>query len=72
MLAANVCTSDFLEAQATWLYRVHEGPTPEKLANAARVSEDGFGLTLGWRRQARACQGLREAVRASRSAPTRS
>ena len=32
MLAANVCTADFLqEHQHPALYRVHEGPTPEKL-----------------------------------------
>jgi ribonuclease R len=33
MLAANVCTADFLaKAKHPALYRVHEGPTPEKLA----------------------------------------
>jgi ribonuclease R len=33
MLAANVCTADFLEKREhPTLYRVHEGPTPEKLA----------------------------------------
>ncbi len=32
MLAANVCTADFLKrAKHPGLYRVHEGPTPEKL-----------------------------------------
>jgi ribonuclease R len=32
MLAANVCTAEFLaEAEHPALYRVHEGPTPEKL-----------------------------------------
>ena len=32
MLAANVCTADFLQrAKHPGLYRVHEGPTPEKL-----------------------------------------
>jgi ribonuclease R len=32
MLAANVCTADFLEQRKhPTLYRVHEGPTPEKL-----------------------------------------
>src|SRR6059058_1988505 len=31
MLAANVCSADFiLQAQVPGLYRVHEGPTPEK------------------------------------------
>jgi len=33
MLAANVCTAQFLERhEHAALYRVHEGPTPEKLA----------------------------------------
>jgi ribonuclease R len=33
MLAANVCTAEFLaKADHPALYRVHEGPTPEKLA----------------------------------------
>jgi ribonuclease R len=32
MLAANVCTADFIErSKHTALFRVHEGPTPEKL-----------------------------------------
>jgi len=47
MLAANVCASDYLAAnhQPT-LYRVHEGPTPEKL-EALRTMLKDFGLTLG-------------------------
>ena len=46
MLAANVCTSDFLgKRKQPTLYRVHEGPTPEKLA-ALREFLKGFGLTL--------------------------
>ena len=46
MLAANVCTSDFLrEHDHPMLYRVHEGPTPEKLA-ALREFLKGFGLNL--------------------------
>jgi ribonuclease R len=46
MLAANVCTSDFLRKSGhPMLYRVHEGPTPEKLA-ALREFLKGFGLTL--------------------------
>jgi len=46
MLAANVSASDFLEknAQPT-LYRVHEGPTPEKLESLRSMLKD-FGLTL--------------------------
>jgi len=34
MLAANVCAADFMtRAKHPGLYRVHDGPTPEKLAN---------------------------------------
>jgi ribonuclease R len=47
MLAANVCASDFLHgANHPMLYRIHEGPTPEKLA-AVREFLKGFGLQLG-------------------------
>jgi ribonuclease R len=47
MLAANVSASDFLEknGQPT-LYRVHEGPTPEKLEGLRATLKD-FALTLG-------------------------
>jgi len=46
MLAANVCASDFLSARKhPALYRVHEGPTPEKL-KALREFLKGFGLQL--------------------------
>ncbi|MBX9812046.1 MAG: ribonuclease R [Burkholderiales bacterium] len=47
MLAANVCASDFLrQNDHPMLYRIHEGPTPEKLA-ALREFLKGFGLSLG-------------------------
>ncbi len=47
MLAANVCASDYLRANdQPALYRVHEGPTPEKLA-ALRSFLAEFGLSLG-------------------------
>jgi len=47
MLAANVCASDFLaKAEHPVLYRVHEGPTEEKLA-ALREFLAEFGLQLG-------------------------
>ncbi|MGZ5063291.1 MAG: ribonuclease R [Usitatibacter sp.] len=47
MLAANVCASDYLEKnQQPTLYRVHEGPTPEKL-EALRTMLKDFALTLG-------------------------
>jgi len=47
MLAANVCASDFLRSygQRT-LYRIHEGPTPEKL-DALHGFLREFGLHLG-------------------------
>jgi ribonuclease R len=47
MLAANVCASDFLEKnKQPTLYRVHEGPTPEKLESLREMLKD-YGLTLG-------------------------
>jgi ribonuclease R len=47
MLAANVCASDFLrEREHPALYRVHEGPTPEKLVKL-RDFLATFGLQLG-------------------------
>ncbi|WP_449370294.1 ribonuclease R [Thiomonas sp.] len=47
MLAANVCAADFLERNKQLaLYRVHEGPTPEKL-EALRTLLRNLGLTLG-------------------------
>jgi ribonuclease R len=47
MLAANVCASAFLKRNRhPMLYRIHEGPTPEKLA-AVREFLGDFGLQLG-------------------------
>ncbi|EXI80937.1 MAG: Ribonuclease R [Candidatus Accumulibacter appositus] len=47
MLAANVCASGFLQAkQQSCLYRIHEGPTPEKLA-ALRNFLKEFAIGLG-------------------------
>jgi ribonuclease R len=49
MLAANVCAAEFIEqAKHPALYRVHEGPTPEKktiLQNYLRTL--GLGLSIG-------------------------
>ena len=46
MLAANVCASDFLSTHKhPALYRVHEGPTPEKLENLRQFLKE-FGLEL--------------------------
>ena len=47
MLAANVCASEYLHQQAhPALYRVHEGPTPERLVKL-RDFLGTFGLQLG-------------------------
>ncbi len=47
MLAANVCASDFLQTQGhPALYRIHEGPTEEKLGRLREFLAD-FGLQLG-------------------------
>ena len=49
MLAANVCAADFIaRAKHPALYRVHEGPTPEKqtlLQNYLKAL--GLGLSIG-------------------------
>ncbi|MFE8646745.1 ribonuclease R [Sphingomonas sp. NCPPB 2930] len=49
MLAANVCSADFiLQGNQPGLYRVHEGPTPEKkeiLRNYLKAM--GVGITIG-------------------------
>ena len=46
MLAANVCAADFLEKRRRpCLYRIHEGPTPEKLDNLRAFLKE-FGLVL--------------------------
>jgi ribonuclease R len=49
MLAANVCASAFLEEhKQPCLYRVHEGPTPEKLEGLRNfLKEFGLGLPGG-------------------------
>ncbi len=47
MLAANVCASGFLESNGhPTLFRIHEGPTPEKL-EALRAMLKDFALSLG-------------------------
>ncbi|NMG30810.1 ribonuclease R [Aromatoleum evansii] len=47
MLAANVCASEFLhEREHPALYRVHEGPTPEKLEKLRGFLAE-FGLGVG-------------------------
>ena len=48
MLAANVCSADFiLQSKHAGLYRVHEGPTPEKQETLrAYLKATGIGLSL--------------------------
>ena len=48
MLAANVCAATFIEAKSSkgGIYRVHEGPDEERLADL-RAFLSGFGLQLG-------------------------
>ncbi len=47
MLAANVCAADFMKRNKhPGLYRIHAGPTAEKLENL-RTFLRGMGLTLG-------------------------
>jgi ribonuclease R len=47
MLAANVCASEFLQTREhPALYRVHEGPTPEKLEKLRNFLAE-FGLGIG-------------------------
>nr|WP_230976339.1 ribonuclease R [Pseudothauera nasutitermitis] len=54
MLAANVCASDFLQKHKhPALYRVHEGPTPEKLEKLRAFLAE-FGLELGGGEEPRA------------------
>jgi len=46
MLAANVCAADFLERnKQPGLYRIHEGPTPDRLANLRALLKT-LGLQL--------------------------
>ena len=49
MLAANVCSADFIEgSKHAGLFRVHEGPTPEKQdILRAYLKALGLGLTIG-------------------------
>jgi ribonuclease R len=49
MLAANVCSADFiLQSKQNGLYRVHEGPTPEKKdVLRGYLKAMGVGLTIG-------------------------
>ena len=65
MLAANVCASDFLSSRDhPALYRVHEGPTPEKLAALREfLREFGLQLTGGENPQAKDYARLLEKIK---------
>ncbi len=65
MLAANVCASDFLSKhRQPALYRVHEGPTPEKLEKLrAFLNEFGIILRGGDKPKARDYAMLLEEIR---------
>jgi ribonuclease R len=65
MLAANVCSADFItRAKHPSLFRVHEGPTPEKrqlLKNYLKAL--GLGLSLGEEPQPGDYQAIAQAVK---------
>lgn len=65
MLAANVCSADFIaRANHAALFRVHEGPTPEKrtiLQNYLRAL--GLGMTIGDDPHPREFQAIAQATK---------
>jgi ribonuclease R len=65
MLAANVCASEFLAQHGhPALYRIHEGPTPEKLADLREfLAEFGLHLTGGDEPRAKDYAALLERIR---------
>ncbi len=65
MLAANVCTADFLQqAGHPALYRVHEGPTPEKLALLqGYLKALGLGLSISDEPKPGEMQAIAEATK---------
>ncbi len=65
MLAANVCASEFLQSrEQPALYRVHEGPTPEKLDKLRNfLGEFGLGLAGGDEPRAKDYGALLEQVK---------
>jgi len=65
MLAANTCAADFmLRSKHVGLYRIHEGPTPEKLQTLrAFLKTLGLGLSGGDDPQASDYAGLVDKVR---------
>jgi len=65
MLAANVCSADFIaQAKHPALYRVHEGPTPEKKVTLQNYLKAlGLGLTVSDDPKPREFQAIAEATK---------
>jgi ribonuclease R len=65
MLAANVCAADFLKTREhAALYRIHEGPTPEKLeALRTFMGEVGFGVGGGEKPHAKDYSNLMQQIK---------
>ena len=71
MLAANVCSAEFLlKHQQPALYRIHEGPTPEKLANLRDfLKQVGLDLGGGDKPQPKDYAKLKERIESRPDAP---
>ncbi len=65
MLAANVCSADFiLQSKHPGLFRVHEGPTPEKIdVLRGYLKATGVGLTVGDKPKPAEFQAIAEATK---------
>jgi len=71
MLAANVCAADFItQGKQPGLYRVHDGPTPEKLDTLqAYLKALGLGLSVSDTPQPAEFQRIADATRERPDAP---
>ncbi|MDR0479623.1 MAG: ribonuclease R [Burkholderiaceae bacterium] len=71
MLAANVCAADFIgQGKQPGLYRVHEGPTPEKIGTLqAYLKALGLGLSVSDTPQPAEFQRIAEITRDRPDAP---
>ncbi len=65
MLAANVCSADFiLQSKHPGLFRVHEGPTPEKIdVLRGYLKATGVGMTVGDKPKPAEFQAIAEATK---------
>ena len=65
MLAANVCSADFiLQSKHPGLFRVHEGPTPEKIdLLRGYLKATGVGMTVGDNPKPSEFQAIAEATK---------